>query len=50
MGHSPASASDRHDDGMIFWGEQILPTSTPLPFYAYRFLVMTFIGCELVDR
>jgi len=28
----------------IFWGEQILPTSTPLPFYAYPFLVMTFIG------
>jgi hypothetical protein len=28
----------------IFWGEQLLPTSTPLPFYAYPFLVLTFIG------
>lgn len=28
----------------IFWGEQLLPTSAPLPFYAYPFLVMTFIG------
>jgi len=28
----------------IFWGEQILPTSAPLPFYAYPILVMTFIG------
>ena len=28
----------------IFWGEQVLPTSAPLPFYAYPFLVMTFIG------
>jgi hypothetical protein len=27
----------------IFWGEQILPTSAPLPFYAYPFLVMTFV-------
>ena len=28
----------------IFWGEQILPTSSPLPFYAYPFLVLTFVG------
>ncbi len=28
----------------IFWGEQLLPTSAPLPFYAYPFLVLTFIG------
>ena len=28
----------------IFWGEQILPTSRPLPFYAYPFLVLTFVG------
>jgi hypothetical protein len=28
----------------IFWGQQILPTSSPLPFYAYPFLVFTFIG------
>lgn len=28
----------------IFWGEQILPVSKPLPYYAYPFLVLTFIG------
>jgi len=28
----------------IFWGEQIFPTSRPLPFYAYPFLVLTFVG------
>jgi hypothetical protein len=28
----------------IFWGKQVLPTSAPLPFYAYPFLVGTFIG------
>jgi hypothetical protein len=28
----------------IFGGEQLLPTSAPLPFYGYPFLVMTFIG------
>jgi hypothetical protein len=28
----------------IFWGEQLLPTSTPLPFFAYPFLVITFVG------
>ncbi len=29
---------------MIFSGEAVLPTSAPLPFYAYPFLVVTFIG------
>jgi len=28
----------------IFWGEQLLPTASPLPFFAYPFLVLTFIG------
>ena len=28
----------------IFWGEQLLPTSAPLPFFAYPLLVMTFVG------
>ncbi len=28
----------------IFWGEQILPTTSPLPFFAYPFLVLTFAG------
>jgi hypothetical protein len=28
----------------IFWGEPLLPTSAPLPFYAYPVLVITFIG------
>jgi hypothetical protein len=28
----------------IFQGEQLLPTSAPLPFFAYPFLVMTFMG------
>jgi hypothetical protein len=28
----------------IFWGEQVLPTSRPLPFFAYPFLVLTFVG------
>jgi hypothetical protein len=28
----------------IFWGEQILPISKPLPYVAYPFLVLTFIG------
>jgi hypothetical protein len=28
----------------IFMGEQLLPTSTPLPAHAYLFLVVTFIG------
>ena len=28
----------------IFWGAQVLPTASPLPFFAYPFLVLTFIG------
>ena len=28
----------------IFWGDQLFPTSRPLPFYAYPFLVLTFVG------
>ncbi len=28
----------------IFWGEQLLPISKPLPYMAYPFLVLTFIG------
>jgi hypothetical protein len=28
----------------IFVGEQILPISSPLPFFAYPFLVLTFAG------
>jgi len=28
----------------IFGGEQVLPTSSPLPFFAYPFLVLTFAG------
>jgi hypothetical protein len=28
----------------IFWGEQLLPTASPLPFFAYPFLVLTFVG------
>lgn len=28
----------------IFWGEQLHPTSTPLPAYAYPVLVATFAG------
>ena len=30
--------------GRIFGGEQLLPTSAPLPFFAYPLLVMTFVG------
>jgi len=28
----------------IFWGEQLLPIAKPLPYFAYPFLVLTFIG------
>jgi hypothetical protein len=28
----------------IFWGEQVLPITKPLPYFAYPFLVLTFIG------
>jgi hypothetical protein len=27
-----------------YWGEQVLPTFRPLPFFAYPFLVLTFAG------
>ena len=30
--------------GRIFWGEQVSPLATPLPFFAYPFLVLTFTG------
>ena len=30
--------------GRMFWGEQLLPTASPLPFFAYPFLVLTFLG------
>jgi len=28
----------------ILWGEQLLPTSSPLPFFAYPFLVLALVG------
>ena len=28
----------------IFWGEQLLPIASPLPFFAYPFLVLAFVG------
>lgn len=28
----------------IFWGEKVLPISSPLPFFAYPFLVLTIVG------
>ena len=28
----------------ILWGERLLPTSSPLPYFAYPFLVLTFVG------
>ncbi len=28
----------------IFWGELLLPTASPLPYFAYPFLVATFAG------
>ena len=31
----------------IFWGSQVLPTASPLPFFAYPFLVLTFLGWTL---
>jgi hypothetical protein len=30
--------------GRIFWGESLLPTASPLPFFAYPFLVLAFAG------
>jgi hypothetical protein len=28
----------------IFWGEMLLPTTSPLPFFGYPILVLTFVG------
>jgi hypothetical protein len=28
----------------MFWGELLLPTSSPLPFFGYPFLVITIVG------
>ncbi len=28
----------------IFWGEPLTPIARPLPFFAYPFLVLTFVG------
>ncbi len=38
--------------GRIFWGEIVLPTASPLPFFAYPVLVLTFVGwiVTLVQR
>jgi hypothetical protein len=33
---------------MIFWGEQVLPTSSPLPFFGYPFVVATFLGWIII--
>jgi hypothetical protein len=30
--------------GRIFWGEVLLPTAAPMPFFAYPVLVLTFVG------
>jgi hypothetical protein len=30
--------------GRIYSGEALLPTSSPLPFFAYPFLVATLLG------
>lgn len=30
--------------GRIFWGEELVATSSPLPFFAYPFLVLTIAG------
>jgi hypothetical protein len=30
--------------GRIYAGEALLPTSSPLPFFAYPFLVATLLG------
>lgn len=30
--------------GRILWGESIAPTTSPLPLFAYPFLVLTFAG------
>jgi len=31
-------------EARIFWGALVLPTASPLPFFAYPFLVLTFVG------
>jgi hypothetical protein len=28
----------------IFWGQMLLPTTSPLPYFGYPFLVLTFAG------
>lgn len=28
----------------IFWGQQVIPITSPLPYFAYPFLVLTFAG------
>jgi hypothetical protein len=28
----------------IFWGKPLTPLSSPLPFFGYPFLVITFVG------
>ena len=28
----------------IFWGEMLLPTTAPLPFFGYPLLILTFVG------
>lgn len=30
--------------GEIFWGYRVFPTASPLPRFAYPFLVLTFVG------
>lgn len=30
--------------GRILWGEQLLPTARPFPFFAYPFLVLALVG------
>lgn len=30
--------------GRIFWGEPLTPITRPLPYLAYPFLVISFIG------
>jgi hypothetical protein len=43
LGGSAASLS-AVTAGRIYAGEALLPTSSPLPFFAYPFLVATFVG------
>ena len=39
-----ASILFAYTSASIFLGGRVLPTSSPLPFFAYPFLVLTFIG------